>query len=258
MMLSRVLKITILAGLLGCPFGVFCQAQPTLVKASGQGKGYPVRKYPRRKTGNGILAAGNPKLKEVAITFDDGPHPSITPKILAMLRQYNVRVTFFVVGKMIDKAPELVRRMVDDGHIVGNHSYTHPRLDTMTDEAVIQEIKACSASFYRATGQKMAYVRPPGMRTNEKTLKIFRNMDLCLVDWTDIAGDFIVGDGTKPVDPSVITARAMSKIHNGSILLLHDSNQTLAALPLIIEGLRSRGYRLVTVEEMRVNLYKKG
>ncbi|MDR3690708.1 MAG: polysaccharide deacetylase family protein [Fimbriimonas sp.] len=209
-----------------------------------------------------ILRRGDPNLKEVALTIDDGPHPKYVPKILEVLRQDNVHATFFVVGQKVQEHPEIVREMLRDGNELGNHSMTHPRFITLDAAGVRKEIAGCAAAVLKATGQKMTLVRPPGLRYTDEILRIDKEMNYVTVEENIAVGDYIVkGDyswypGSKefPTHVATIEHNVFKQLKNGAIIVLHDMPVTAAALHDIIGGIRSRGYKIVTVSDMLTHL----
>lgn len=183
--------------------------------------------------------------KTIALTFDDGPHGARTMQLLALLRQLDVKATFFVVGKMVVRNPWLVREEIAEGHEVGNHTFNHPNLDQLTEAQISQEYRACSDAIQWATGTRPKFCRPPGGRFDTDVLKAATDEGLWTVLWTDDPGDF-----AKP-DPKVLIERIDYQMKNGGILLLHDGvPQTMHILPVLVEGLRRRGYHFVTCSQL--------
>ena len=195
-----------------------------------------------------ILVHGNTDLKEVAFTFDDGPKPEVTRTLLNLLGSYGVRATFFVVGKQVELYPGLVRRMMQEGHEVGNHSFHHPTLEGMAIEGIRGEILACDKAIFKATGAHSDLFRPPGMRYDDVVLRAAQDMNYVTVHWNVAAQDY------KALDPAVITKRVLSFVQPGSVILLHGHPDTLLALPAIITALQEKGYRFVTVSQMLARL----
>jgi len=197
------------------------------------------------------LIKGDPTCKMIALTFDDGPHPEWTLRLLDVLRQNQVKATFFVVGKMVDRYPDLIRAEISDGHQIANHTYHHLNLSNLSDEEVDQEYRMCDDSVFRATGIHMKYCRPPGGQYDHDVIKATERLGLTTVLWTDDPGDY-----AKPGD-SVLEKR-LNHIHNGSIVLLHDGiQQTIDILPDLIKALRKKGYRFVTVDELKQHIQTK-
>ncbi|HXH60962.1 MAG TPA: polysaccharide deacetylase family protein [Fimbriimonadaceae bacterium] len=195
-----------------------------------------------------LLIRGNPDLREVALTIDDGPYGKTTSEILDTLRKEDVKATFFVVGRHVDEHPDLVRQMMAEGHEVGNHTYTHPRLTQITLQQARVELEECEDAVFRATGAHMDLMRPPGMNYDERLLHLAQDMGYTTVHWNAVAGDYL------PVKPEMIMKRILWQTHPGSVILLHDTEETSQALPRLIERLKSDGYRFVTVTQMLARL----
>jgi peptidoglycan/xylan/chitin deacetylase (PgdA/CDA1 family) len=189
--------------------------------------------------------AGNPSSKQIAITFDDGPHPNFTPKILAILKQYNAKATFFVVGEKAEQYPDLIRQEVAQGHNVGNHTYHHVNLTRIPTDYVPIEIKACGDVIKDITGKSPHLFRPPGGDYDRDVAMSAMSLGYITVLWTDDPGDY-----ASPGD-KVITTRLLQKIDNGGIILIHDGiQQTIDVLPQILKYLQDKGYKFVTMDEM--------
>jgi peptidoglycan/xylan/chitin deacetylase (PgdA/CDA1 family) len=188
---------------------------------------------------------GSPNLKEIAITFDDGPHPQYTPRLLDILKQYDVRATFFVVGEKAEESPNLIRAEIAGGHSVGNHTYHHVSLTKIPEEYVPTEIKACGEVLKSITGKSPHLFRPPGGDYDQQVAVDAGALGYTTVLWTDDPGDY-----ASPGD-KVIKSRLLDRISNGGIVLIHDGvQQTVDVLPGILGYLKSRGYKFVTVDEM--------
>ena len=205
---------------------------------------------------------GNPKLKEVALSIDDGPHILYAPKILQVLRQNHAHATFFVVGLKVQEHPELVREMLADGNEVGNHSMTHPRLNTVSQEVVAQELLRCREAVQKAAGVNTWLLRPPGERYTDDVLQTAKRLGFITVAATIGAADYIVpGDHTwdrknpgYQVHVDAVQEAVFKQLKNGGIIDLHDMPTTADALDAIIKGIRKRGYRIVTVSQMLMRL----
>jgi len=193
-----------------------------------------------------ILYHGNRRLREVALTIDDGPYAETGPQLLDLLQHHSVRATFFVVGDRIKMQPEQIVRMLAEGHEVANHSMTHQhRLDTLPAKNVRNELQYCDVNFQRVTGRSFSLMRPPGVRYNDTVLAVARELGYTTVSYTTGARDY----DNVPAD--FIVDRIVRRTENGSILLLHDGNPaTVEALPRILTALKREGYRFVTVSEM--------
>lgn len=199
----------------------------------------------RRAPGDLRLIENTVEPKTIALTFDDGPHPTKTPTLLALLRRLHVHATFFVVGKMAQRYPDLVREEVAEGHEVGNHTFHHLNLDKLTVAQVRQEFRQCSDAIEAATGARPRFCRPPGGRFDPQVVEAATREGMWTVLWTDDPGDF-----ARP-DPKLLVARIDRQVRNGGILLLHDGiPQTMKILPSLISELRKRGYRFETCSEI--------
>jgi peptidoglycan/xylan/chitin deacetylase (PgdA/CDA1 family) len=202
-----------------------------------------------------ILKHGNRNFPEIALTFDDGPHPESLPTILRVLAREDVKATFFLVGKRINQHPDLAREILQRGHEVGNHSQNHFRLTDLTDAQIIAEIQGCTQAFNKATGRVFRLLRPPGMRFDDRVLKITQELDYQIVGWTNAAKDFDSMDNRLgQVTPIELADRVTTRVHDGSIILLHDTPLTTQALELIIARLKGQGFTFVTVSQMLAHL----
>jgi peptidoglycan/xylan/chitin deacetylase (PgdA/CDA1 family) len=199
-----------------------------------------------------LLMHGNRSLPEVALTFDDGPHPESRSSILETLRRFHAPATFFDVGQHIDAYPDLVRSTLAEGHAVGNHSQNHNRLDTLSARSLHREINDADLAYSRATGSHLVYLRPPGMRYNDAILLMLKRMGYVTVGYSASAADF-----EEDVHPRDIVTRTIKRTHNGAIILLHDYPATAAALPELLEQIRRMGYRIVSLDEMIAHLPDK-
>jgi peptidoglycan/xylan/chitin deacetylase (PgdA/CDA1 family) len=196
-----------------------------------------------------VLWKGSPQEKCVALTFDDGPDPRYTPRILDILRQYGVHATFFQVGRQIDAFPALARAVAAQGHVIGNHTYTHPYLDQKSPSEVAQEMTRGEQSLETALHLRSYLFRPPRGDWNPTIFGECRRRGEHLILWT------LALDHHTVHTPQAMVSRALNLVQPGSVLLLHDGADnkrglTVQALPLLLAGLRARGYRCVTVPEL--------
>jgi len=189
--------------------------------------------------------------KVIAITFDDGPDPEDTPKILDLLGQYGARATFFVVGQKVLQYPELARRQVAEGHELANHTFTHRFLtEGCTTEQIRQEIERTQQTIYAITGRTSRLFRPPGGMFDERVLAAAKGAHLQTVLWSWHQD---TRDWARP-GVNRIANKVLDNVRGGDIVLLHDyisgPTQTVAALELILPKLKEQGYRFVTVSEL--------
>ena len=193
----------------------------------------------------------NTSLPFIALTFDDGPHATNTPRLLDLLKSRNVKATFYVVATNARRYPEIMRRIVAEGHEIGNHTYTHRKLTTLNDYAVDEEMRKTEQSIIRATGVKPRTMRPPyGALTQRQRGIIFSRFSYPTIMWSIDPEDW------KRPGPSVVASRILTNAHNGAIILAHDLHApTIDAMPQTFDGLLSRGYQFITVSQM---LARKG
>ncbi|MEK9727547.1 MAG: polysaccharide deacetylase family protein [Candidatus Margulisiibacteriota bacterium] len=175
----------------------------------------------------------------VALTFDDGPDEIVTPKLLTVLREYNVKATFFLVGHMIAKAPHIVQQITQDGHQIANHTWAHYRLDEMTQDQVNLQISSTHRAVKDINQPIMPYVRPPGGRFNNYVIHATKRQNMTLVMWDVNAADYKTADGQLP-DPKAIARRVIRKTRPGSIILMHNGPATVDALPQIITEIKNK------------------
>lgn len=201
---------------------------------------------------------------EVVLTFDDGPHGHSTERILDTLKGKGTPATFFVVGQMVERHVDLARRMIREGHEIGNHTYEHIRLDDMPEDRIVKELSACEATIERATGRRAVLMRPPGMRACDRLVRANRSLGLLLVHWTIGAKDY-VGDVPKRMlpkelrslpatTPEMVVKRVERQLKNGGIILLHDNEIVADALPQIIDAIHARGFTIVPAAKMMSHL----
>lgn len=192
---------------------------------------------------------GDPNGKEIALTFDDGPHPAYTVRLLDLLRGLHVRATFFVVGKKVDEAPWILPRMLADGHEVANHTYHHLNLDKADEALVMSEIHLGADAIRRACGVNTLSFRPPGGHHNASVLTGAEKMNCRTFLWSDDPADF-ANPGAE-----VLEKRLIGKVTGGALVLLHDGiEQTLDILPELIARLKRDGYKFVTVTQLAEHL----
>jgi len=197
-----------------------------------------------------VLGRLPPQGRKVALTFDDGPNPDTTPRILDTLQKCAVKATFFVLGRHVERWPALVDRMVREGHQVGNHGYFHIKLHLRSPGYVRRDLVLGMRAIEQAGGTTPEFFRAPHGFRSPWVSAIARSMGQRTIGWS--VG---VRDSDQP-GVSEILDRTLSRTRPGSIILLHDGDgynadadrsQTAAALPLIITGLRDRGYEFVTL-----------
>lgn len=180
--------------------------------------------------------------KKIAITFDDGPHPVYTEKLLDGLKERDVKATFFVLGEKAKEHPEIIERMQEEGHIIGNHTYTHIQLRSGNREKFRNELVLTNQVIQEITKQEVQYVRPP-YGTWDKKLEDELNMFPVL--WNVDPNDWCTGNTDK------VTKSIVDKARENSVILLHDCYQSsVDAAFASIDILEERGFEFVTVDEI--------
>lgn len=206
----------------------------------------------QEEMGNAVLS-GNARIKEdaaseesvlkkVAITFDDGPNADYTETLLAGLKERGVKATFFLLGKEVEKYPDIVKDIYDEGHLIGTHSYEHVNLSNLSDSAAIEQVDKTNAAIHEITGEYPEYIRPPfgcwkcNLDYETKMIEVLWDVDP--KDWATS-------------NSAAVVERVVSKVQENDIILLHDASEsTVKAAFQIIDELQSEGYVFVTVDEI--------
>lgn len=192
--------------------------------------------------------------KKIALTFDDGPNEPYTSQILDILKRYDIKATFFLIGKNVEVYPEIVKRIAKDGHLIGNHTYTHPDLALELKFQIEKQIKRTEEAIFKAAGLRPYLFRPPYGLDNPWVFKEAEKLGYVIIKWSVSAHN-----GGKEIPYDRILRRILNDVENGSIILLHDGDrlvkqadrsQIVKALPLIIESLQQKGYQFVTIPEL--------
>ena len=193
----------------------------------------------------------------VALTFDDGPKPEYCQHILDILDSYEAKATFFVVGKEARDNPDLIMRMEDSGHEIGNHTYSHVPLNDLSVDEALSDIQKCNQVIYDIIGEQPKYFRPPGGECNKGISEGLKKMGLRTVYWSLNGGDYIeITPGYEVPEDYQAMARELSKrivdkVTPGTIILFHNgSEQTVMALPFILVELKKKGYGFVTLSDL--------
>ena len=202
-----------------------------------------------------ILAGNDPT--QAALTFDDGPNDAATPALLDLLAAHNARATFFVIGRFMRQRPELVRRIRAAGHLVGNHTETHPWLAWQSASVIREELRACNQAIEDALGEPVRYFRPPHGARRPAVLRIARELGLATVQWNAMAMDW------QPIGAARMMAhidRGLARARRrgtGANILLHDGSDrqmgadrsdSLRVTSRLLERFAADGTRTVTVD----------
>ena len=191
--------------------------------------------------------------KRLALTFDDGPNDPYTLRLLEVLAKHNVRGTFFLIGSYVDERPDIVREIAAAGHVIGNHTYTHPNLIFALARQVRAQISECERALSAAVGEHSRLFRPPFGGRRPATLRVARSLGLQPVMWN------VSGLDWKGRSAEYVEGRVAKQIRGGDVILLHDGGhkgmgadraQTVLATDRLIPRYRGEGFEFVTVTQM--------
>ena len=195
---------------------------------------------------NGI-AIGNIEKKYIYLTFDLGYEAGYTAQILDVLKKNNVKGTFFITAHYVNTQPELVKRMIDEGHIVGNHTVNHPSMPSLTDEKIKEEVMKLHQVIFEKYEYEMKYIRPPKGEFSERTLKLCEDWGYKTVMWSFAYVDW---DENNQPNKEDAVEKIISNLHNGEIMLLHATSKTNSEImEEIIKKAREEGFEFRSIEE---------
>lgn len=179
----------------------------------------------------------------VAMTFDDGPHPTLTPALLDILKARRIRATFYVIGRNVARYPDIVKRMVDEGHEIGNHTWRHPFLTQLGTKSVLSELDRTSEAVYKAVQRIPVTMRPPyGALSRNQRAMIHKEREMPTILWSVDPEDW------RRPGSTVVASRIVGGAKPGAIILSHDIHApTINAMPAALDGLIAKGYRFATV-----------
>jgi len=188
--------------------------------------------------------------REIALTFDDGPYPFYTPLLLHQLAMEEATpATFFLVGRTVQEYPQLVERILSAGNEVGNHTYNHYSLTSLSDEEIQDQILDCGTLLTQYTGSQPTLFRPPHGRYDARVVEIARQLGYRTILWNDAPDDAPKDNSELPVP--LIVERVLEQAKPGGIILLHSGQfNTIEAIPQIVDTLQTQGYRFVTVSQL--------
>jgi peptidoglycan-N-acetylglucosamine deacetylase len=188
--------------------------------------------------------------KVVAITLDDGPDPRYTPAVLDIARKKGVHLTFFLIGKQIQKYSDIARREVEEGHVIGNHTWDHPNMLNGSEKHDLSEIERCENEIEHISGERTHLFRPPKGHFDGDTFLATESLGYRMILWS------VALEHHEVKTPEQMVRRVMKQLTPGIIILMHDGaapanrSRTVKALPLLIDALHKRGYRIVTVPQL--------
>ena len=185
---------------------------------------------------------------KISLTFDDGPHPRYTPKILEILEEYGIKATFFVVGVNAENYPDTIEKVIKAGHEIGNHTYSHPHVSSLNSNTLRREVEGCESSIYGLTDYKTKLFRPPEGLIDADVRTVLRDLDYKVILWDLDTRDW----AHTPAED--ISNYVVDNIAAGDIILMHDyighNSPTPDALRLFIPKLLEKGYKFVVVSEL--------
>jgi peptidoglycan/xylan/chitin deacetylase (PgdA/CDA1 family) len=194
-----------------------------------------------------------PGTRQIALTYDDGPNDPHTLRLLEVLAKHNAHATFFLIGRYVQQRPEIAREILQSGHIIGNHTFTHPLLTFLSEAQIGQELSACQAALQDATGQSATLFRPPFGGRRPAVFRVAREQGLEPIMWNVTGYDWNAPPATE------IEKKIAGQIHGGDVILLHDGghrqigadrSQTVIATDHLIDRYKKEGYNLSTIPQM--------
>lgn len=182
--------------------------------------------------------------KCISLTYDDGPGIH-TPELLTILKRNKVHATFFVIGRNAARSPDTLKRAINDGHLIGNHSWNHPWLPTKSEKQILDELTQTNTIIQKYTNKPVRYARPPYGAIDNKTYRVYKSLSLSAVFWSVDTRDW------ADRNASIVCNRVVAGARSGGIVILHDIHQsTVQATQCIIDNLKKRNYSFVTVDEL--------
>lgn len=198
---------------------------------------------------NEDIAMGNNEDKYVYLSFDEGYEAGYTSSILDTLKENNVKAAFFITGHYLNSQPELVERMINEGHIVGNHTVNHYSMPDLSDEELKEEVTKLHLAVYEKFNYEMKYLRPPKGEFSQRTLKLTKQLGYTTVMWSFAYDDW---DENKQGRESYAKEKVISNIHNGCVILLHaNSKDNCNILGDLIKEIKNMGYEFKTLDEFK-------
>lgn len=198
---------------------------------------------------NEDIAIGNKESKCVYLTFDEGYEAGYTPQILDTLKANDVKAAFFITGHYLNTQPELVKRMIDEGHIVGNHTVNHPSMPDLDNDKLKEEITKLHTAVFEKFGYEMKYLRPPKGEFSQRTLHLTKSLGYTTVMWSFAYDDW---DESKQGRETYAKEKVLSNLHNGAVMLLHsNSKDNCNILDEIIKEIKKQGYEFKTLDEFK-------
>ncbi len=198
---------------------------------------------------NNGIAMGNNNEKYIYLTFDEGYEAGYTPQILKTLKENNITATFFITAHYLNTQPELVKQMIDEGNIVGNHTVNHKSMPSLTKEQINTEVMDLHKAIYEKFQYEMKYIRPPMGEFSEKSLNVTNSLGYKTVMWSFAYEDW---NENKQPDENQAKKKILDNVHNGEIMLLHGNSKTNTnILGDIIKEIKNMGYEFKALDEFK-------
>lgn len=199
------------------------------------------------------FVSGSPETKRIAFTYDDGPNDPHTLRLMEVLEKQGARATFFVIGRYVQRHPDIVRDLLKAGHALGNHTLTHPHLIVSSSTETRIQLEECQRAVERASGETLRLFRPPFGGRRPRTLRIARSLGLEPIMWNVTSWDWRIPPAAKIVES------CERQMRGGDVILMHDGShdapgadrsQSVIATRMLMERWKEKGYEFVTVPEM--------
>jgi|SRR5579863_1732123 len=194
-----------------------------------------------------------PGTRQIALTYDDGPNDPHTLRLLDVLARHNVRATFFLIGRYVRQRPEIVREIAQAGHLVGNHTFSHPLLIFRSEAEIRRELSQCRSAIQQAIGEPSNLFRPPFGGRRPAVLRVARELGLQPIMWN------VTGYDWNAPPAAVIERKVSTRIRGGDVILLHDGghkqmgadrSQTIIATDHLLTRYKEQGYEFITIPQM--------
>lgn len=193
------------------------------------------------------ICLGNKENKKIYLTFDEGYEAGYTPQILSTLKENDVKATFFITAHFVNTQPELVQQMINEGHIVGNHTVNHKSMPDLTEEQIRKEVMDLHQVINEKFGYEMKYIRPPKGEYSQYSLQVTNKLGYTTVMWSFAYEDW---NEDKQPDETAAKKKVLDNLHNGEIMLLHGNSKTNTnILDSIIKEAKNMGYEFKSLDE---------
>ncbi|MBM7654969.1 polysaccharide deacetylase family protein [Neobacillus cucumis] len=200
-------------------------------------------------TKQSLINEVNTSEKMIAVTFDDGPNPVYTTQLLDIFSEVQGKATFFMIGEQMNRHPEIVRKVYEQGHEIGNHTYSHAKMTELAEAECVEEVIRNEQLIYQLTGQKPVVLRPPYLDYNHETVSFMQQKGYPMIGALNLEAH----DWEMP-GVNHILSKSRECVKNGSILIFHDGygdrSQSIEAVRILVSELKFQGYQLVTVSEL--------